>query len=69
MNRKLQLAEERLLELLRHEGPLTMDEILSKLQDEAQSELRAAVWTLRAEGMVDFNDGKLKTLQLTAEAA
>ena len=69
MNRKLQRAEEHLLDLLRREGPMTMDEILLKLRDEAQSELRAAVWTLRAEGMVDFDDGKLKSLQATAEAA
>jgi DNA-binding IclR family transcriptional regulator len=68
MNRKLQVAEESLLDLLRTAGSLTMDEISSRLVDQPQSELRAAVWTLRAEGMVDFDDGdgKLKAIQAHA---
>ena len=66
MNRKLQIAEERLLDLLRPSGPLTMEEITSRLPDQPESELRAAVWTLRAEGSVDFEGAKLKAVQVHA---
>ena len=66
MNLKLQKAEEALLKLLqgRH-GGITMEEILKHFGKEmAEAELRAAVWTLRAEGLVDFDDqGKLREAQ------
>lgn len=65
MNPKLQKAEKALLDLLhKNTGGLTMPEILEKLKDgTAEAELRAAVWTLRAEGAVDFDDGKLREVQ------
>ena len=38
-----------------------MTEILDALGSEiGEAELRAAVWTLRADGVVDFDDGKLR---------
>lgn len=62
MNEKLQEAEIRLWQLVDHApGGVTMDEILAKLGNTiGEAELRAAVWTLRADGVVDFDDGKLK---------
>jgi hypothetical protein len=60
MNQELQKAETALLSFLAERtNGATMEEILAKLQmDEA--EVRAAVWTLRAEGKVDFEDGRLR---------
>ena len=65
MNPKLQEAEKALLDLLHtNAGGLTMQEILNRLENGiAEAELRAAVWTLRAEGAVDFDDGKLREVQ------
>jgi hypothetical protein len=65
MNSKLQDAEKALLDLLhQNAGGLTMDEILGKLREGmGEAELRAAVWTLRAEGSVDFDGGKLRETQ------
>lgn len=65
MNKKLQQAETLLLEILnKNPKGLTMDQILEKLQKKVQeAEIRAAVWTLRAEGAADFDDGKLKAFQ------
>lgn len=61
MNEKLQKAEKSLLGLLLgNPDGLTMEEILKKSGNIGEAELRAAVWTLRAEGAVDFADGKLK---------
>jgi hypothetical protein len=62
MNEKLQEAEIRLWQLVDHaRGGVTMDEILAALgSDIGEAELRAAVWTLRADGVVDFDDGKLR---------
>lgn len=64
MNKKLQDAEKALLNLLHnHAEGLSMEEILSQQNGIAEAELRAAVWTLRAEGAVDFCDGKLREVQ------
>ena len=61
MNEKLQEAERRLWDLVeRTPTGVTMREILDELGGEiGEAELRAAVWTLRADGIVDFDDGKL----------
>ena len=65
MNPELQKAEKALLNLLRENaGGLTMQEILKHLENDiAEAELRAAVWTLRAEGAVDFDGSKLREVQ------
>jgi hypothetical protein len=61
MNERLVHAEEALLELLQREpGGVTMDEIISRLASQfTESELRAAIWTLKARGVVDFDEGRL----------
>ena len=62
MNEKLKAAEEALKELLsQHREGLTMDRIIAALGSEfGEAELRAAVWTLKARGVVDFADGRLQ---------
>ena len=64
MNQKLQEAETKLLHLLSEESAaLSMEDILTKIDDIDEAELRAAVWTLRSEGVVDFDDGRLKAVK------
>lgn len=61
MNEQLIRAEDALVELLRNSpNGLTMDEIIRALTEQfAEPELRAAVWTLKARGLVEFANGKL----------
>lgn len=60
MNHKLIAAERGLLELLpNHPEGLTMQEIIDTLSNHEEAELRAAVWTLRSERLVSFNQDKL----------
>lgn len=64
MNYELQKAEEALLKLLRHKGPLNMEQIQDELSDLKETTIRAAIWTLRAEGETNFTkDNKLKILE------
>jgi hypothetical protein len=61
MNEKLQEAERSLLKFVEESrGGVKMEDILAKFGDTiGEAELRAAVWTLRADGVVDFCGGKL----------
>lgn len=68
MNKKLQEAEKNLLEFVdQAPGGVTMEEILARFGDAiGEAELRAAVWTLRAEGLVDFDGNKLRATTIVA---
>ncbi|HEY5704626.1 MAG TPA: hypothetical protein VIS96_03525 [Terrimicrobiaceae bacterium] len=68
MNKKLQEAEKNLLEFVdQTPGGVTMEEILARFGDTiGEAELRAAVWTLRAEGLVDFDGNKLRATTIVA---
>lgn len=61
MNKELQAAEEALTQFLTEKtGGAEMKEVLRHYRSQIdEAELRAAVWTLRAQGTLDFKDGKL----------
>jgi hypothetical protein len=66
MNKKLQEAEEALTNYLaKHPDGVSMRNIIKEFRFKIdESELRAAVWTLKSRGLADFSDGKLRPLQL-----
>lgn len=68
MNKELQKAEDALKEYLSEKtGGVEMKEILRHYRSEIdEAELRAAVWTLRAQGTLDFKGGKLRLHALAA---
>lgn len=68
MNKELQEAEEALSRFLSEKtGGVEMKEVLRHYRDKIdEAELRAAVWTLRAQGTLDFKDGKLFQRTLAA---
>jgi hypothetical protein len=61
MNEKLKEAEEALTDYLhRYPDGVTMDQILQTFRPNIhESELRAAIWTLRAAGVASFDQGKV----------
>ena len=69
MNEKLQEAEHILLEFLsQNAAGVTMKDILEHFRSRnvAESELRAALWTLRVEGAIDFDKDNVKVMQAVA---
>ena len=68
MNKPLVLAEESLLALLKRKPDgVTMPQIIGALPGIREAELRAAVWTLRSGGAVDFEGNVLKASHSTEE--
>jgi len=62
MNERLKYAEEVLETYLpQHPGGVTMEQILGEFRPKGirESELRAAIWTLRAAGRASFDQGKV----------